>query len=58
MVTKKDNLDIDYKRLKAMKKSAYKRDNLTGYAFLLPNITGFLLFTLLPVLAFFYPCFL
>lgn len=26
------------------------KTDLTGYAFLLPNITGFLLFTLIPVL--------
>jgi len=51
MAAKKDDLQIDYKRLKDMKKSADLRDNLTGYTFLLPNITGFLIFTFLPVLA-------
>ncbi len=42
------NENIDKKKAK---KAAIMRDNLTGYAFLAPNITGFLVFTLFPVLA-------
>ncbi len=42
------NENIDKKKAK---KAAIIRDNLTGYAFLAPNITGFLIFTLFPVLA-------
>ncbi len=34
-----------------MKSKAILKDNLTGFAFLAPNITGFLIFTLLPVAA-------
>ncbi len=44
MAKKKD----EKARLRA---KAIMKDNLTGYAFLAPNITGFLIFTLFPVLA-------
>lgn len=39
------------------KKRLKWRENLTGYLFLLPNISGFLLFTLLPILASLLLCF-
>ncbi len=42
--------DISAQKEKLLKKRLLK-DNLTGYAFLLPNISGFLIFLLLPVLA-------
>ncbi len=42
--------DISAQREKLLKKRLLK-DNLTGYAFLSPNIIGFVIFMLLPVLA-------
>lgn len=48
---KQNNMQIDKKTREKMRKKALMRENLTGYAFLLPNIAGFLTFTLLPVLA-------
>ncbi len=48
---KRNNLRIDKKTREKMRKKALIRENLTGYAFLLPNILGFLIFTSLPVLA-------
>jgi len=48
---KQNNLQIDKKIREKMRKRALIRENLTGYAFLLPNILGFLIFTSLPVLA-------
>ncbi len=38
-------------RLEKSRKKKILRDNLTGYAFLLPNAIGFLIFTFLPVIA-------